>query len=94
VVLTFALVYLGGWVVTTLATLAAGRRLADGPTTPLSKLCVSLLAGLVWPLTIVGVVELSSVAMCSTALAWRHHPEIPNSWLGADALDHVVVPLR
>ncbi|MDT5178502.1 MAG: hypothetical protein QOJ95_2700 [Mycobacterium sp.] len=91
---TFVLVYLGGWVITTLATFVAGRRLADGPTTPVTSLGFSLLAGLVWPLMIVGVVELSSVAVYSTAKSRRHHPEIPESWLRVGALDDVVVPLR
>jgi hypothetical protein len=94
VVLTFALVYLGGWVLTSLVTYVASRRLADGPTTPLSSLCFSLLAGMVWPLVIVGVVELSSMAVYSTAKSWRHSTEVPESWLRVGAFDNVVVPLR
>ncbi len=87
---TCALVYLGGWVVTTLATFLAGRRLGDGATTPVSALGLSLLAGLIWPLIIIGVVEFSSVAMYSTALSRRHQPDIPESWLSGGALDDVV----
>jgi hypothetical protein len=92
--MTFAMVYLGGWVLTTLATLVASRRLADAPTSPVTTLCLSLLAGLVWPLVIVGVVEYSSVAMYSTAKAWRHDPGVPDAWLSVGAFDHVVAPLR
>jgi hypothetical protein len=91
--LTFELVYVGGWMVTTLATYVAGRRLADGSTTPLSSLCFSLLAGLLWPLMIVGVIEFSSVAVYSTATSRRHDPEVPDSWLRVGDLDQVVVPL-
>jgi hypothetical protein len=94
VVTTLALVYLGGWLLTSLATYVASRRLADGPTTPLSSLGLSLLAGLVWPLMILGVVELSSVAVYSTAASWRHDPEVPESWLRVGAYDDVVVPMR
>ena len=79
---------------TSLATYVASRRLADSPTAPLRSLCLSLLAGLVWPLVIVGVVELSSVAMYSTAASRRHDPEVPESWLRVGAYDDVVVPMR
>ncbi|MCW2729465.1 MAG: hypothetical protein JWR13_281 [Mycobacterium sp.] len=92
--LTFELVYLGGWVVTTLATYVASRRLADGSTTPLNSLCFSLLAGLLWPLMIIGVVEFSSVAVYSTAKSRRHDPDVPDSWLRVEDFDQVVVPLR
>ena len=91
---TCALVYLGGWVITTVITFVAGRRLADGPTTTRSSLGFSLLAGLVWPLMIVGVVELSSFVMYSAAKSRRHDPKIPPSWLTVDASDPVIVPLR
>jgi hypothetical protein len=94
VVLTFALVYLGAGMVTALVTYAASRRLADGSTTPLSSFCFSVLAGVVWPLMIVGVVELSSVAVYSTAKSRRHDPEVPESWLRVEATDRVVLPLR
>jgi hypothetical protein len=94
VVLTLALVYLGAGMVTALGTYVASRRLADGSTTPLSSLCFSVLAGVVWPLMIVGVVELSSVAVYATAKSWRHDPEVPKSWLRVEATDHVVLPLR
>lgn len=93
-VLTIALVYLGGWAIITLVTFVASRRLADGSTTPLSSVGFSLLAGLIWPLMVVGLVELSSVAAYSTAKSLRAHSGVPESWLSDDALDHVVVPLR
>jgi hypothetical protein len=95
VVLTIALVYLGGWAIATLVAFVAGRRLTDGSRTPLSSVGFSLLAGLIWPLMVVGLVELSSVAAAySTANLLRAHSGVPESWLSADALDHVVVPLR
>ncbi len=90
---TCALVYLGGWVITTIVTFVASQRFADGPTTTVNSLGFSLLAGLVWPLMIVGVVEFSSVVMYSSASSRRHNHGIPDSWFGADAIDGVV-PLR
>ncbi len=94
VALTFALAHLGAWAMTSLVAFAPSRRLADGSTTPLSSLCFSLLAGLVWPLLIVGVAEFGSVAVYSTANSRHHHREIPDSWLTVGAFDHVVVLLR
>jgi hypothetical protein len=94
VVLTIALVYLGGWAITTLVAFVAGRRLADGSTTSLSSVGFSLLAGSIWPLMVVGLVELSSLAAYSTASSLRAHSGVPASWLSDDALDNVVVPLR
>ncbi len=91
---TFVLVYLCGWVITTGGTYVASRRLADGPTTTRSSFAFSLLAGLVWPLMILGVVEVSSVVVYAAAKSWRHDSSVPDSWLGADAFDGVVVPLR
>jgi hypothetical protein len=94
VVPTFALVYLGGWAVTTAITYVASRRLADAPTTARSSFGFSLLAGLLWPLMIIGVVELSSVVVYAAASSWRHGADVPDSWLRADAFDDVVIPLR
>lgn len=93
VILTCLLVYLGGWVITTGATYAAGRRVADRDMTPLDSLGFSVLAGLVWPLMIIGVVELSSVAVYSSAKSQRHDVTIPASWLSGDGPSSVV-PLR
>ncbi|MBJ7341075.1 hypothetical protein [Mycolicibacterium sp.] len=92
--MTFALVYLGAWAVTTAIAFIASRRLADGWTSPLSSFCLSLLAGMVWPLMIIGAVEFSSVAVYSSANSRYQHREVPDSWMTAGAFDNVVVPLR
>jgi hypothetical protein len=84
---TFALAYLGGWVLTTLVAFVASRRLADRPTTALCSFGFSLLAGMVWPLMILGLAEFSSVAAYSTALSRRHARDVPESWLRVGALD-------
>lgn len=92
--MTFAMVYLGGWLATTLATYVVSRRLADAPTSAVTTLCLSVLAGLVWPLVVVGLVEYGSVALYSITKAWRHDPDVPDAWLGVGAFDNVVAPLR
>jgi hypothetical protein len=94
VVLTLTLVYLSGVVLTIAATYLASRRLADHDMTPLRSLGFSLLAGLVWPLMIVGAVELSSMAMYATATSNRHDSDLRDSWLGGDAPTGVVLHLR
>jgi hypothetical protein len=56
-------IYLCGWVVASLGLYAAGRRLTDERAPALNPLVVSVAAGAVWPLLVVGLVELSSVAV-------------------------------
>jgi hypothetical protein len=58
---TLIVIYLGGWLAVTCAAYAAGRRLADRESPPHHPLLVSLVAGAVWPLLLVGLVELSSI---------------------------------
>jgi hypothetical protein len=56
-------IYLAGWLPVSFAAYAAGRRLTDGLTPARHSLMVmvSVAAGAVWPLLVVGLVELSSV---------------------------------
>ena len=54
-------IYLGGWLVFACAAYAAGRRLTEPESPPVHPLIVSLAAGAVWPLLVVGLVELSSI---------------------------------
>jgi hypothetical protein len=51
----------------TFAAYAAGRRLGDGRSPADHPLLVSLAAGVVWPLLVVGVVELSSIMVFTKA---------------------------
>jgi hypothetical protein len=55
------LIYLSGWLPVTIAAYAAGRRLCDRYSPARHPLAVSLVAGALWPLLVVGLVELSSV---------------------------------
>jgi len=56
-------IYLGGWMITTVGLYAAGRRLSDQRAPALHPLAVSVAAGAVWPLVVVGLVEMSSVVV-------------------------------
>ena len=60
---TLIAIYLIGWLPVSGAAYAAGKRLADRRTSADSPLMmvVSLAAGAIWPLLVVGLVELSSV---------------------------------
>jgi hypothetical protein len=60
---TLIAIYLIGWLPMSVAAYAAGKRLADRRTPadqPL-MMVVSLAAGAIWPLLVVGLVEMSSV---------------------------------
>jgi hypothetical protein len=54
-------IYLGGLLTVTFAAHAVGRRLTDSEAPSDHPLLVSLAAGAVWPLLVVGLVELSSI---------------------------------
>jgi hypothetical protein len=54
-------IYLGGWVLVTLGVYGASRRWNDRDAPARHPAWVSLLAGALWPLLVVGLVELSSV---------------------------------
>ena len=61
--------YAVGWLLVSVAAYAAGRRLADRATPPdqFSTVTVSVAAGAVWPLLVIGLVELSSVMVFTKA---------------------------
>jgi hypothetical protein len=56
-------IYLSGWLPVTLAAYGASRRLADKRSPASHPLFVSVVAGGLWPVLLVGMVELSSVAV-------------------------------
>jgi hypothetical protein len=55
--------YLFGWVIVSVGLYAAGRRFADDGSPAPHPLWMSILGGAVWPLVLIGVVELSSVVV-------------------------------
>ena len=60
---TLLVIYFVGWVVTSCAAYAAGKRFTTRRSPAVHPVMVSVVAGAVWPLLIVGLVELSSVVM-------------------------------
>ena len=58
---TLVVIYLCGWLPVTLAAYAASKRLVDKRAPAPRPFFVSLIAGGLWPLLVVGMVELSSV---------------------------------
>jgi hypothetical protein len=62
-VIMLIVIYLGGWLAVTFVAYAAGKRLTDRESPPGHPLLVSLAAGAVWPLLVVGLVELSSIVV-------------------------------
>jgi hypothetical protein len=61
VVVMLVVIYVGGWLAVTAAVYAAGRRLTDRELPATHPLMVSVAAGALWPLLVVGLVELSSI---------------------------------
>jgi hypothetical protein len=88
VAMTWIWVYLAAWAVTTAITFLVSRHFSDHTRSDRDIFAVSLLAGAVWPFVLIGVVELSSVAIYSTAETWLAAPD------RADLVRDVVVPMR
>jgi hypothetical protein len=63
VVGTVLAIYLIGWLPVSFAAYAAAKRLADKRAPAPRPLLVSVVAGGLWPLLVVGMVELSSVVV-------------------------------
>jgi hypothetical protein len=87
VVITCVWVYLAAWAVTTVCTFVASRRLGDRTATALNGFIVSVVAGALWPVLVIGAAELSSLAAYSTAETWLVTPD-------PDNFGDAVVPLR
>jgi hypothetical protein len=63
VVDTLVVIYLTGWSLVTFIAYAAGRRFGDKRTPAPHPFAVSVVAGAVWPLLVVGLVEMSSIVV-------------------------------
>jgi hypothetical protein len=63
VVELLVVIYLCGWLPVTFAAYAASKRLADKRSPASRPFLVSLIAGGLWPVLVVGMVELSSVVV-------------------------------
>jgi hypothetical protein len=88
--MTWVWIYVAASAVTTAMTFVASRRLGDRsqPAPVMDAAFASVLAGALWPLLLLGVVELSSVAAYATAENWLVKPD------PLDQVSEVVVTLR
>lgn len=93
---TCVMVYLVGWIVASAGVFAAGKRLSEPGMPPSYRLILSVAAGFIWPLLLVGAVELSSVAVYSSAehFAAMKGPESPFPQVDAEQTSGIVTPLR
>jgi hypothetical protein len=70
----FIAIYLGGWILTTVVAFAGGKHLRDRRSPPLHPLLVSMVAGAIWPLILLGVAEIGAeVAYGATHRAPARH---------------------
>ena len=67
----FALAYLSGWAIGSLAVTAASQWLRDSDSRAPRTWAISLLAGAVWPLVILGLVQYGAIAAISKAVSAR-----------------------
>jgi hypothetical protein len=56
-------IYVGGWLAATFAAFAASKRLNDRSSPATHPLMISLAASAIWPLLVVGLVEMSSIVL-------------------------------
>jgi len=61
------LIFLSGWLVGIIGAYTAARHLHDRCEPSPHPLCVSVVAGALWPLLLVGLVELSSLVVLTKA---------------------------
>jgi hypothetical protein len=92
----FSMAYLAGWIVATAVVFVAGNRLCE-PGLPISyRLTLSVAAGLIWPLLLIGAVEFTSMAMYSSAEQFAHvkGSGYPLPEMDAEQTNGDIVPIR
>jgi hypothetical protein len=95
VITTWSLAYLAGWVVATVFVLVAGSRLTDHRAPAAHPVPLSIVAGAVWPMLIIGALEFAAVALYTKARDVRAAAaEVPEFWMTRVAVASSVVPLR
>lgn len=90
------MVYLTGWVVATAAVFVVGNRISE-PGLPISyRFALSVTAGFIWPLLLIGAVEYTSMAMYSSAESFAvvKGPDFPLLEMDAEQTNGDVVSLR
>ena len=82
-------VYLCGWLMTTIGTLAVADRLSSGDSPPMRvRVGVGVVAGALWPVVIIGLVQLAAITLIarpSRTAAVRH-----SGWASSIRLKEVI----
>lgn len=89
-------IYLAGWIAATIGVFFAGSRICE-PGLPIGyRFTLSVAAGFLWPLLLIGAIEFTSLAMYSSAehLAVVKGPDFPLLEMDAEQTYGDVVPLR
>lgn len=64
--------YIAAWAVVTLVTYLLGRRMSCSEQPPDRPIITSILAGALWPVVVVGLLEALTVALMAGSHAWRN----------------------
>lgn len=91
---TWSLAYLAGWVVATVVVFVAGNRLSDRRAPATHPLTMSVVAGAVWPMLILGAVEFAAVALFARIRDARAAAEVPEFWMTRAAVASGGIQLR
>jgi hypothetical protein len=91
---TWSLAYLAGWVVATAVVFLVGQRLTDRSAPASHPVTLSIIAGAVWPMLIIGGLEFVAVAVCVKARDARASAEVPEFWMSRAVVASSVITLR
>ncbi len=77
--------YTAMWAVVSLATYLVGRRLSSDEQPPDHPLLTGVLAGALWPVVVVGLLEALTIALMSGSHAWRDPSPVEPAYLATVA---------
>lgn len=77
--------YTAMWAVVTLTTYLVGRRLSSDEQPPDHPLLTGVLAGALWPVVVVGLLEAYTIALLSGSHAWRDPSPVEPTYLATVA---------
>lgn len=78
---TWSLAYLTCWLVATVVVFVAGNCLSDRRQPATHPLSLSVIAGAVWPMLVIGALELAAMALYTKARDARANAEVPEFWM-------------
>lgn len=78
---TWSLAYLAGWVAATVVVFLAGKFLNDQRAPAAHPVILSVIAGFVWPMLVIGALEFAAVAAYVRVRDLRASAEVPEFWM-------------